>query len=104
MPEPSPPPAQAAEQEPLKVGDEVELGQIRGEAVFIFDLEEVATVITRRPGSTLDADELRRFLTGKIAPFKIPSQIAFSEERLPRNPSGKILKRELRDTYFASAA
>jgi long-chain acyl-CoA synthetase len=66
--------------------------------------EEVATVITRRPGSTLDADELRRFLTGKLSPFKIPSRIAFSEERLPRNPSGKILKRELRDTYFASAA
>ena len=54
------------------------------------------------PGSTLDAEELRRFLTGRIAPFKIPSRIAVSDERLPRNPSGKMLKRELRDTYFAS--
>jgi long-chain acyl-CoA synthetase len=62
--------------------------------------EEVATVITRRSGSTLDAEELRRFLTGKLSSFKIPSRIAFSDERLPRNPSGKILKRELRDTYF----
>ena len=41
--------------------------------------EEVATVITRRPGSTLDAEELRRFLGGKLSPFKIPSRIAFSE-------------------------
>ena len=44
------------------------------------------------------------FSTGRLSAFKIPSRIAFSEERLPRNPSGKILKRELRDTYFASAA
>ena len=64
--------------------------------------EEVVSVITRRPGSTLDAEELRRFLTGRIASFKIPSRIAVSDERLPRNPSGKMLKRELRDTYFAS--
>ena len=63
--------------------------------------EEVACVITPRLASTLDAEELRRFLTGTLSPFKIPSRIAFSDERLPRNPSGKILKRELRDTYFA---
>ena len=51
--------------------------------------EEVATVITRRPGSTLDAEELRRFLTGRIAPFKIPSRIAVSDERLPRESLGQ---------------
>jgi long-chain acyl-CoA synthetase len=65
--------------------------------------EEVATVVTLRPGSTLDAEELRGFLSANLAPFKIPSRIAFSAERLPRNPSGKILKRELRDTHFAAA-
>ena len=62
--------------------------------------EEVACVIHRRPGSGLDTEELRQFLTGTLSPFKIPSRIAFSEDRLPRNPSGKILKRELRDMYF----
>jgi long-chain acyl-CoA synthetase len=63
--------------------------------------EEVACVIHLRPGSSLEAEELRRFLSGTLSPFKIPSRIASSEDRLPRNPSGKILKRELRDTYFA---
>ena len=63
--------------------------------------EEVACVITVRPGSALDAEELRLFLTGKLSPFKIPSRIAFSEDRLPRSASGKILKRDLRDTHFA---
>jgi long-chain acyl-CoA synthetase len=64
--------------------------------------EEVACVIHRQPGSDLTADGLRDFLAGTLAAFKIPSRIAFSDERLPRNPSGKILKRELRTTYFGS--
>jgi long-chain acyl-CoA synthetase len=65
--------------------------------------EEVACVINRRPGASLDADELRRFLSVTLSPFKIPSRIAFSGDRLPRSASGKILKRELRDTFFAPA-
>ena len=65
--------------------------------------EEVACVINLRPGATLEAEELRRFLTGKLSSFKVPSRIAFSGDRLPRSASGKILKRELRDTYFDSA-
>jgi long-chain acyl-CoA synthetase len=62
--------------------------------------EEVACVIHRQPDSDLTADGLRDFLAGTLAAFKIPTRIAFSQERLPRNPSGKILKRELRATYF----
>jgi long-chain acyl-CoA synthetase len=62
--------------------------------------EEVACVIHRRPGATFSGDDLRDFLDGTLAPFKIPSRIAFSEDRLPRNPSGKILKRELRESFF----
>ena len=62
--------------------------------------EEVAVVIHRKAESDLGSDELRDFLADKLAAFKIPSQIAFSDERLPRNPSGKILKRELREMYF----
>jgi long-chain acyl-CoA synthetase len=64
--------------------------------------EEVACVIQRQAGSTLTGDELKDFLAEKLAPFKIPSRIAFSDERLPRNPSGKILKRELREGYFTA--
>ena len=63
--------------------------------------EEVGCVILRQPGSTLDADGLKDFLAESLAPFKVPSRIAFADEQLPRNASGKILKRSLRDTYFA---
>ena len=59
--------------------------------------EEVACVILRQPGSDLDADGLQDFLAESLAPFKVPSRIAFADEQLPRNASGKILKRTLRD-------
>ena len=62
--------------------------------------EEVACVIQRKDDADLTADGLRDFLAEHLAPFKIPSRIAFTERRLPRNPSGKILKRELREVFF----
>jgi long-chain acyl-CoA synthetase len=66
--------------------------------------EEVAAVVQRKSGATLTEDELREFLAGKIAPFKVPSRIVFSDDHLPRNPSGKVLKRELKATYFPADA
>ena len=63
--------------------------------------EEVGCVIMRKAGSTLTEEELRDFLGESLAGFKVPSRIAFSTEQLPRNASGKILKRTLRDTWFA---
>ena len=63
--------------------------------------EEVACVVQRKEGAEFSARELQEFLAGRLALFKVPSRIAFTEERLPRNPSGKILKRELRQLYFA---
>jgi long-chain acyl-CoA synthetase len=65
--------------------------------------EEVACVIQRKPESNLSDDELKDFLAVRLAPFKIPSRIAFTSERLPLNPSGKILKRELRERFFTGS-
>ncbi|MGC8463515.1 MAG: class I adenylate-forming enzyme family protein [Acidimicrobiales bacterium] len=62
--------------------------------------EEVACVVQCKHGASLAEDELRAFLSERLAPFKVPSRIVFSEDRLPRNPSGKMLKRELRSTFF----
>ena len=62
--------------------------------------EEVATVVMLKAGETVTADALRDFLAGRLAAFKVPTRIAFSAEPLPRNPAGKFLKRELRQTYF----
>ena len=42
-------------------------------------------------------------LAGRLAPFKIPKRIIFTDT-LPRNPSGKLLKRELRLTYAVANA
>ena len=61
--------------------------------------EEVAAVVMRRPGAGLSEEELTAHLRERIAPFKIPTRIAFSDDQLPRNPAGKMLKRELRDLF-----
>jgi long-chain acyl-CoA synthetase len=65
--------------------------------------EEVACVVVPREGSDLTEDQLRTFLLGKLAPFKVPTRIAFSHEPLARNPAGKVLKRQLRDTFFGDS-
>jgi fatty-acyl-CoA synthase len=47
---------------------------------------------------TADVDDIRKFLRGKLAKYKIPASMIFVEE-LPRNASGKILRRELRQSH-----
>ncbi|GAA2744926.1 class I adenylate-forming enzyme family protein [Kitasatospora cinereorecta] len=58
--------------------------------------EEVAAVVVLRPGSGLDADGLRAHVARRLAAFKVPAHVSFRTEPLPRNPTGKLLKRELR--------
>jgi long-chain acyl-CoA synthetase len=60
--------------------------------------EEVAVAIHLVEGATLTADELRAFLSTKIAGFMIPSRVLIVDDPLPRNPAGKFLKRELRQS------
>jgi long-chain acyl-CoA synthetase len=62
--------------------------------------EEVACVVSLKPKSTLSADALRDHLATHLASFKIPTRIEFTDQPLPRNPAGKFLKRELRQSYF----
>jgi long-chain acyl-CoA synthetase len=59
--------------------------------------EEVGVVVVARPGATLTATDLGAFLQGRIAAFMVPTHVWVRQEPLPRNPQGKILKRELRD-------
>ena len=47
-------------------------------------------------GATTTPDELIEHCRGQLAKFKVPKQVVFVDA-LPRNPSGKVLKRELRD-------
>ena len=57
--------------------------------------EEVAVAIYPKDGVRVTPDDLWKFLDGKIANFKIPSQVIVINEPLPRNAAGKFLKREL---------
>ncbi len=52
--------------------------------------------VALRPDTPASADDLVEHCRGQLAKFKVPTQVRFVEA-LPRNPSGKVLKRELRD-------
>ena len=60
--------------------------------------EEVGAAVVVAEGAQLTADELRAHCAKLLANFKIPRYIWLRDEKLPRNASGKFLKRELRDT------
>ncbi|MET3526103.1 class I adenylate-forming enzyme family protein [Phenylobacterium koreense] len=66
--------------------------------------EEVGAAVVLRPGMELTADELRDHLGGLLARHKIPRYIWFLNDPLPRNASGKFLKRQLRETLKPEAA
>jgi long-chain acyl-CoA synthetase len=67
--------------------------------------EKVGTVIVPMPGTTLDVPAVLDFLAGQLADFKVPQYVAVSAVPLPRNPGGKLLKRQLREeTDWAAAA
>jgi long-chain acyl-CoA synthetase len=61
--------------------------------------EEPAAVVHLKPGTTASEDELRHFVAQKLAAFKVPVKIAFLPETLPRNPNGKVLKRDLKQLF-----
>ena len=60
--------------------------------------EELAAHVMVKSGQTLDVAELQSFVGERLASFKVPTRITVVNEQLPRNASGKILKRELRDS------
>lgn len=66
--------------------------------------EEVAAAIIPKAGQTIDPEELREFLKPHLAAFKIPSIVDVRNDPLPRNASGKFLKRDLRDELVAQRA
>jgi long-chain acyl-CoA synthetase len=66
--------------------------------------EEVAAVVMVRDGMDLTLEELRGFLSLHIAAYMIPSRVAFTRQPLPRNPAGKLMKRQMPAIYFSSAS
>jgi long-chain acyl-CoA synthetase len=64
--------------------------------------EEVGAVVHTAPGATVGEDELRQHVAARLAAFKVPARIWFSDDPLPRNPAGKILKRDLKRDLLAA--
>ncbi|KIO77865.1 AMP-dependent synthetase [Pedobacter lusitanus] len=61
--------------------------------------ESVKAFVVLKPGAVLKSRALIGFVRARLANFKGPNSVSFIEE-LPRNPSGKILKRVLREPYW----
>ena len=59
--------------------------------------EEVGAVVRLRHGMQVTEEELQAHVRERLAAFKVPVKVWFRDEELPRNPAGKILKRQLRD-------
>jgi fatty-acyl-CoA synthase len=57
--------------------------------------ERLKAFVVSRPGSQLTAEDVVQFCREGLADFKRPREVVFVDA-LPRNPTGKVLKRELR--------
>lgn len=61
-------------------------------------IEAVTAIVVPKVETDLKADEVIEFCQQKLSKFKVPKYVAFADE-LPKNPSGKVLKRDLREKY-----
>ncbi|WP_460359261.1 long-chain-fatty-acid--CoA ligase FadD2 [Mycobacterium sp. ZZG] len=52
--------------------------------------------VVKADGATIDEDAIKAYVRDNLARYKVPREVVFLDE-LPRNPTGKILKRELRE-------
>ena len=66
--------------------------------------EEPGAVVTLKPGSEASEEELRAFVAERLAAFKVPVKVVFWPGMLPRNPSGKILKNELKKVFTSGGS
>jgi acyl-CoA synthetase (AMP-forming)/AMP-acid ligase II len=65
--------------------------------------ETVKAIVVRVPGTDPSPAEIIAYARQRLAHFKCPTSVDFADA-LPRNPSGKLLKRELREPYWKGHA
>lgn len=57
--------------------------------------QEVVAIVVRRPGTTLEEEQLRAYCADRLAYFKVPAKWIFTEDPLPRNATGKLMRRKV---------
>ena len=62
--------------------------------------EIVMACVVLKPAQVLSADELIAYCRRSLANYKVPRRIEFLTTELPKNGSGKILKRQLREQFW----
>ena len=65
--------------------------------------EGLAAVVRPSAGAVLDADQVKSYLRTRLADYKVPRLVKFQDD-LPREDTGKIFKRKLREPYWAGLA
>ncbi|WP_404451572.1 acyl-CoA synthetase [Virgibacillus necropolis] len=63
-------------------------------------IEAVTAIIVPKDDASITKEEVIQFCKSKLSKFKVPKYVDFTDT-LPKNPSGKVLKRALRDKYEA---
>jgi long-chain acyl-CoA synthetase len=63
--------------------------------------EAVKAIVVPKPGVEPDAASIIAYARERIAHYKAPRSVEFLDRPIPRNASGKILRRELREPYWA---
>jgi fatty-acyl-CoA synthase len=63
--------------------------------------KRLAAFVVLGPRASLSEDDVREFVRQNLARYKVPRDVHFIDE-LPRNPTGKVLKRRLRERYAAA--
>ncbi len=64
--------------------------------------ERIVAYVVSKPGADISEDDVKNYVGEKLASYKKPKEVYFVDE-LPYTPSGKLLKRVLREQYKGSA-
>ena len=66
--------------------------------------EALVAIVRPREGGDITESQLEAFAGQQLAAFKVPTAITLTREPLPRNASGKVMKRQVRDAYVQGAS
>jgi acyl-CoA synthetase (AMP-forming)/AMP-acid ligase II len=65
--------------------------------------EKMVAFVVKKPDARISGEDIREYVAQKLAAYKKPKEVYFREE-LPYTPSGKLLKRVLKNEYLAKSS